>query len=166
MTDDLKAQIADLVPRLRRFAYAICGNREQGDDLVQTACVKALSRLDQYQRGTRLDSWMFRIIQNTHIDAARSRQRQGGPTDPEMLERLSDGGRGAAQNEQRMLLARVRTAIAELPEDQRAVMALVAIEGYSYKEVAAILDTPIGTVMSRLNRARARLMPLLGETAS
>ena len=164
MNEDLKAEIADLVPRLRRFAYAICGNREQGDDLVQTACVKALSRLDQYQRGTRLDSWMFRIIQNSHIDAARHRQRSGGTSDPEVLDRLSDGGRGAAHSEQRLLLARVRAAIAELPEEQRAVMALVAIEGYSYKEAAEILETPIGTIMSRLARARARLLPLISET--
>ena len=64
MSDEIRAEIAALVPRLRRFAYAICGNRQEGDDLVQTACLKALSRLEQYQRGTRLDSWMFRIIQN------------------------------------------------------------------------------------------------------
>lgn len=166
MNDDIRGEIAALVPRLRRFAYAICGNREEGDDLVQTACVKALSRLDQYERGTRLDSWMFRIVQNSHIDAIRSRKRAGGPTDPEALERLSDQGQGARRNEHRMLLARVRDAITELPDDQRAVMALVAIEGYSYKETAAILETPIGTVMSRLARARARLMPLVAEGPS
>ena len=166
MNDDIRGEIAALVPRLRRFAYAICGNREEGDDLVQTACVKALSRLDQYERGTRLDSWMFRIVQNSHIDAIRSRKRAGGPTDPEVLERLSDQGQSARRNEHRMLLARVRDAITELPDDQRAVMALVAIEGYSYKEAAAILETPIGTVMSRLARARARLMPLVAEGPS
>ena len=165
MTDDIKGEIAALVPRLRRFAYAICGNREEGDDLVQTACVKALSRIDQYRPGTRLDSWMFRIIQTSHIDAVRRRKRAAEPSDPELLERYSDDGRGARQNEQRMLLARVRAAIAALPEEQRAVMALVAIEGYSYKEAAAILETPIGTIMSRLARARARLLPLVAESA-
>lgn len=166
MSDEIRNDIAALVPRLRRFAYAICGNRDEGDDLVQTACVKALSRIEQFQPGTRLDSWMFRIIQNARIDAVRRHKRWGGDSDPEALEQLSDGGRGAAHNEHRILLARVRAAMAELPEEQRAVMALVAIEGFSYKEAAAILQTPIGTVMSRLARARARLLPLAAETAS
>lgn len=165
MEDDIRGEIAALVPRLRRFAYAICGNRDEGDDLVQTACVKALSRLEQYQPGTRLDSWMFRIIQTTFIDATRRRKRRGEQVDPELLERISDDGRGADQNEHRLLLARVRTAIAALPEDQRAVMALVAIEGYTYKEAAIALETPVGTIMSRLSRARARLLPLVAETA-
>ena len=163
MSDEIKREIAALVPRLRRFAYTLCGNREEGDDLVQTACVKALGRLEQYQAGTRLDSWMFRIVQTSHIDQIRRRQRQGGPVDPEAVERLSDGGRAAGQSEHRLLLARLRRAIAELPEEQRAVMALVAIEGYAYKEAAAILETPVGTVMSRLARARARLLPLMEE---
>ena len=166
MSEEIRGEIAALVPRLRRFAYAICGNRDEGDDLVQTACEKALSRLDQYRPGTRLDSWMFRIIQTSHIDAIRRRKRQADPTEPEQLERVSDGGLGADQNEHRMTLARVRAAIAELPEEQRAVMALVAIEGYSYKEAAATLETPIGTVMSRLARARARLLPLVTGDAS
>ena len=165
MGDDIKAEIAALVPRVRRFAYSICGNREEGDDLVQTACVKALSRLDQFEPGTRLDSWMFRIIQTSFLDSVRSRSRRGLPPDPETLDRLSDEGRSAAQSEDRMLLTRVRSEIAALPEDQRAVMALVAIEGYSYKEAASILAIPVGTIMSRLARARARLVPLLAESA-
>ena len=166
MSEDIRGEIAALVPRLRRFAYAICGNRDEGDDLVQTACVKALSRLEQYQPGTRLDSWMFRIIQTTFIDSTRRRKRRGEQSDPEVLERISDDGRGADQNEHRLLLARVREAIAGLPEEQRAVIALVAIEGYSYKEAAAALEAPMGTIMSRLARARARLLPLISETAS
>ena len=165
MSDDVRAEMAALVPRLRRFAYAISGNRDEGDDLVQIACLKALSRLDQYQRGTRLDSWMFRIIQTTHIDAIRRRKRQATPVEPEALERQSDEGLAAERNEHRLLLARTRAAIAELPEEQRAVMALVAIEGYSYREAAEILETPIGTIMSRLARARSRLLPLLAEGA-
>ena len=133
---------------------------------MQTACVKALSRLDQYQPGSRLDSWMFRIVQTSHIDAIRRRKRRAEQSDPEMLDRLSDGGRGADRNEHRLLLAKVRSAIAALPDEQRAVMALVAIEGYSYKEAAAILETPVGTIMSRLARARARLLPLIEKGAS
>lgn len=130
---------------------------------MQEACVKALKRLDQYERGTRLDSWMFRIIQNCHIDAVRKRSREGRSAGPEAMELLSDGGMGASQAEDRMLLARVRSAIAALPVEQRSVMALVAIEGYTYREAAAALDLPIGTVMSRLARARERLLPLIRE---
>ena len=163
MSEDIREEIAALVPRLRRFAYAITGNRDEGDDLVQSACLKALDRLDQYRPGTRLDSWMFRIIQTTHIDTIRRRKRQAEPSDPEFFERVSDQGLSAEQSEQRMTLARVRQAIAGLPDEQRAVMALVALEGYSYKEAAAALETPIGTVMSRLARARARLLPLIQE---
>ena len=162
MSDSIKAEMAALVPRLRRFAYAICGSRDEGDDLVQTACMKALDRLDQFEPGTRLDSWMFRIIQTSFIDSRRRRRETVQP-DPDSFEHLSDSGRSARQSEQRVLLDRVRQAITGLPEEQRAVMALVAIEGYSYKEAAAILSTPIGTVMSRLARARARLLPLIEE---
>ncbi|MEO1120944.1 MAG: sigma-70 family RNA polymerase sigma factor, partial [Pseudomonadota bacterium] len=79
------------------------------------------------------------------------------------VDRLSDGGVGARSSEDRMTLERVREAIAELPDEQRAVVVLVAIEGYSYKEAAAVLETPVGTVMSRLSRARARLLPLVRE---
>ncbi|MEM7222560.1 MAG: RNA polymerase sigma factor [Pseudomonadota bacterium] len=164
MSDDIKAEIAALVPRLRRFAYAICGNREEGDDLVQTACLKALSRLDQYKPGTKLDSWMFRIVQNAFIDSRRRRKPLSEVPDPAFFERQSDHGRAADQSEHRLLLAKVRREIATLPEQQRAVIALIAVEGCSYKEAAAILDAPIGTVMSRLARARARLLPLLAGT--
>ena len=163
MSDDLKVEIAALVPRLRRFAYALCGNREEGDDLVQTACVKALSRLEQYEPGSRLDSWMYRIVQNSYIDLVRHRGRYPATSDPETLDRLSEGGQSAAGSEHRLLLAKVRSEIGKLPEAQRLVVALVAIEGHSYKEAAEALDLPMGTVMSRLARARERLLQLIAE---
>lgn len=162
MTDGFRDDIAALIPRLRRFAHALCGNREDGDDLVQTACIKALSRAEQFTPGTRLDSWMFRIVQTSFLDDRRRAARRGPLSEPE-AEALSDGGRGAASVEDRLTLARVRAEIAALPPDQRAVMALVALEGYSYREAARILDAPVGTVMSRLSRARARLAHLVGE---
>jgi len=165
MSEDIKAEVAALVPRLRRFAYAISGSREEGDDLVQTACVKALSRLQQFEPGSRLDSWMFRIVQTSHLDAMRQRRRWGSQVSADHVERLSDGGRGANQAEDRMLLGRLRREMAALPSEQRVVLALVGIEGCSYKEAAKILDIPIGTVMSRLARARARLFPLIEEAS-
>lgn len=165
MSEDIKAEIAALVPRLRRFAYAISGSREEGDDLVQIACVKALSRLQQFEPGSRLDSWMFRIVQTSHLDAMRQRRRRGNQVSADHVERLSDGGRGAKQAEDKMLLGLLRREMAGLPSEQRVVLALVGIEGCSYKEVAKILDIPIGTVMSRLARARARLFPLIEEAS-
>jgi RNA polymerase sigma-70 factor (ECF subfamily) len=160
MSEPVKAEIAAMVPRLRRFAYAITGNRDEGDDLVQAACIKALLRLDQYESGTRLDSWMFRIIRNIHIDAVRKRNREGRRADSDEIDHVEDGRQGVRQVDDRLLLDRVRQGIAALPVDQRTIVTLVGIEGYTYKEAAEILDTPIGTVMSRLSRARAQLLPL------
>jgi RNA polymerase sigma-70 factor (ECF subfamily) len=165
MQEEIKRQMVGLVPRLRRFAYAISGSRDEGEDLVQSACLRALDRLDQFQPGTRLDSWMFRIVQTTWIDRARQRGRRAEVTDPDRLAGASDGGFGVRSTESRMVLARVREAMAGLPEDQRVVLALVAIEGLSYKAAAETLDVPIGTVMSRLARARSKLLPLVKERA-
>jgi len=165
MHEDIKLEMVALVPRLRRFAYAISGSRDEGEDLVQSACLRALDRLDQYQPGTRLDSWMYRIVQTTWIDRTRRRGRRVEVSNPDHLARTSDGGLGAREAEDRLTLERVRAAMAKLPEDQRVVLALVAIDGCSYKDAAETLEIPIGTVMSRLARARAKLLPLLKETA-
>jgi RNA polymerase sigma-70 factor (ECF subfamily) len=165
MQEDTKTEIVALVPRLRRFAYAISGSREEGEDLVQTACLKALDRLDQYQPGTRLDSWMFRIVQTTWLDRIRSRKRRGEVSDPDVLSQTSDSGLAARRAENRIDLQRVREAMSTLPEEQRAVLALIAIEEYSYKAAAEALGIPVGTVMSRLARARGRLLPMLKEPA-
>jgi RNA polymerase sigma-70 factor (ECF subfamily) len=108
---------------------------------------------------------MFRIVQTTWIDRARQRGRRAEVTDPDRLAGASDGGFGVRSTESRMVLARVREAMAGLPEDQRVVLALVAIEGLSYKAAAETLDVPIGTVMSRLARARSKLLPLVKERA-
>ncbi|MEL6219883.1 MAG: RNA polymerase sigma factor [Pseudomonadota bacterium] len=160
MSEEIRANLAILVPSLRRFALSLCGNRDEGDDLVQTACLKALDRAKQFEPGTRLDSWMFRIVQTTFLDTRRMSARRGPAAPPEALEALSDDGRDARRSEDRLLLGRIREAVGDLPEEQRLVIGLVAIEGYTYKETAEILDIPVGTVMSRLARARARLLPL------
>lgn len=162
MHDDLRREIAALVPRLRRFAGVLAGSTEDGDDIVQTACVKALSGLDRFTPGTRLDSWMFRIVRNTFLDVVRTRRRRPTVSDPDVLEQHSDAGLGARRAEDRLRLAEVRDAIAALPQEQREVLALVALDGLSYKDAAAALDLPIGTVMSRLARAREKLMHFAG----
>lgn len=162
MSAELKQQIADLLPRLRRFAVALTGSRDEAEDLLQASCLKALTRLDQFQEGTRLDSWMFRILQTGWIDRTRA-ARIRAPAPPEALEALHDHGLGARAAEDRLELAKLRADVAALPPEQRAVLALVAIDGLSYREAAETLDVPMGTVMSRLARARRKLLAARGE---
>lgn len=160
----LHAEIVGLLPRLGRFAYVLSGARDEADDLVQAACLKALDRLHQYRPDTRMDRWMMRIVQTTWLDRGRARSRRRETGDEATLAALSDGGRGARAAEDALQLARVRAAMDALPEEQRAVLALVAVDGMSYREAAEALDVPVGTIMSRLARARARLAPLMEET--
>lgn len=163
MYEDRAQQIVALLPRLRRFAYSLTGSRDEGDDLVQAACERALARLHQWQPGTRLDSWMFRIVQTTWIDRLRaSRVRSEDPL-PEAADMIA-GEDGRKVTEVRLTLKRVREAMQKLPEDQRAVLVLVSVDGLSYREAADVLDVPVGTIMSRLARARRRLHDLMHES--
>jgi RNA polymerase sigma-70 factor (ECF subfamily) len=158
----LKKDLLALIPRLRRFAYSLTGSMNEGDDLAQIALERALMRLDQWRPGTRLDSWVFRIAQNAWIDELRARKRRGGVADIEAAaELMGDDGRAVLQG--KLDLAEVRAAMDILPDEQRAVIALVAIEGHSYQEAADILDVQIGTVMSRLSRARQALVNYLRQ---
>lgn len=156
MTDELRIRMVELLPRLRRFAVALTGDLDKGDDLVQETCLRALSRVEQWQPGTRLDSWMYRIAQNLWIDRARANKARGERVDIEAAERLAgDDGRDVIES--RFTLKEVSEAMGHLPEDQRVLVALVCIDGLSYKEAAEITNVPIGTVMSRLARARRDL---------
>jgi RNA polymerase sigma-70 factor (ECF subfamily) len=156
-----KAELVALAPKLRRFAYSLSGTRTDADDLVQSACERALANAHRFQPGTRMDSWMYRIVQNLWLDQRRRAKVRGYAVAPEEAG-LTDGGCGARAPEDRLLLAQVRAAMARLPEAQRVVLALVAVEGRSYRETADILDVPIGTVMSRLSRAREALIEHTG----
>lgn len=162
MTHDLRNDIVKLLPRLRRFALGLCGKYEDADDLVQAACEKALTRLDQYEPGTRLDSWMFRIVQNQWIDLTRSRNTRGDPVAPEDMPEIADDNAHRTV-EERNHLASVLRAMQTLPEEQRAVLMLVCVEDMTYRDAAAVLDVPVGTIMSRLSRARLRLSELLSS---
>jgi RNA polymerase sigma-70 factor (ECF subfamily) len=149
-----------LLPRLRRFAYAQTGSREAADELVQAACERALDRLDQFTPGTRLDSWMFRIMQTIWLDRMRYAGRRP-QVSAEVMDALPFDARIHEQAVARADLAIVRAEVAKLPEDQRVVLALVAIDGQSYQEAAETLGVPIGTIMSRLSRARRKLVEAL-----
>lgn len=156
MTDDIRPLIIEFLPRLRRFAYSLAGNLDQGDDLVQETCLRALSRAEQWQPGTRLDSWMYRIAQNIWLDRVRANKVRGTSVDIDSVPDLTSHD-GRAVTESRLTLEEVAAGISRLPSEQQVLVALVCIEGLSYKEAAEILDVPIGTVMSRLARARRAL---------
>ena len=160
---ELRQQIAALLPRLRRFGRTLAHAHEDADDLVQAAIEKALTRSDQWTPGTRLDSWMFRIMHNAWIDELRARERRGQTFLPEEDgEHVGDGAAVSGSGSQLDAIL-VRKAVARLSEEHRAVVGLVLVEGQSYQEAAEVLGVPVGTVTSRLARAREALQELLGE---
>ncbi|MBM3557420.1 MAG: RNA polymerase sigma factor [Alphaproteobacteria bacterium] len=150
-----RRQIVDLLPRLRRFARGLTGSPQDADDLVQNACVRAIERAHQYTDGTRLDSWMYRIMHNRWLDEIRARKVRAVDDGADLDRIVADDG--VARVEANLTLDAVRRLVARLPEDQRAVLLLVCVEGLAYKDAAETLGIPIGTVMSRLARARGAL---------
>lgn len=164
--ENVERQIVALLPRLRRFAMSLTGNLTDADDLVQDTVERALKNIARWEPGTRLDSWMYRIAQNHFIDGVRQRRRRKMVPDSEAENELtSDGARTA---EARLMLAEAVKAMQALPDEQRVVASLVLVEGFGYQETADILNVPIGTVTSRLARAREALAVRLkpnGETA-
>jgi RNA polymerase sigma-70 factor, ECF subfamily len=163
LNNEMKQQIVALLPRLRRFAYGLAGDLDRADDLVQEACLRALANSTQWQPGTRLDSWMYRIVQNTWYDQLRARKVRGEVVDIEEQTHLV-GTDGRDVLEHRASLLAVSKKLTELSADQQMIVALVCFDGLSYKEAAAALDLPIGTVMSRLARARIALAGALEST--
>jgi len=154
--ETIKTEMIRLLPKLRSFALRLCRNPDQADDLVQTTCERAIRSLDQFDPATRLDSWMFRILQNLYFNTVRDTANRARLFDLAMLdfEESYDGAQAAASS---LELQRVQVFIGELEEDSREVLLKIAIEGRSYKDVAEELGVPIGTVTSRLARARLKL---------
>ncbi|MDX2202917.1 MAG: RNA polymerase sigma factor [Hyphomicrobiaceae bacterium] len=145
-----------LLPRLRRFAYVLTKDMEQADDLVQDTCLRALDRIGQWEEGTRLDSWLFRIAQNIWFDKLRALKTRGHVEEIDAdTEYAGEDGRDVTDN--RLALSDIAKALEKLSPDQQVLVALVCIDGLSYKEAADTLEIPIGTVMSRLARARQSL---------
>lgn len=163
--DTTRQALIALIPRLRRFARVLTGTIADADDVVQASLEKAMLNLDQWQPGTRLDSWLFRIARNTWVDDRRRAHNSNWHDDiGEMIDLVGDNGVAVveASNEARM----VRAAVDLLPPEQRDVVALVMLEEFSYREAADALDLPIGTVMSRLSRAKAALAKMLTAEGS
>lgn len=162
MTANFRDELVSLLPRLRAFALTLTNDLHEADDLVQQSCEKALRKQNQWQPGTRLDSWMYRIIQNQHIDTLRGRKRRGEQAPEAALTMLADPS-SSDRAEHENMLTKLSKVIEQLPSEQRSVMMLVAVEEYSYSEAAQILNIPAGTVMSRLARARRKIISMLEE---
>jgi RNA polymerase sigma-70 factor (ECF subfamily) len=164
-TENIQARIIELLPRLRRFARNLTRNPHDADDVVQIAIERALTRLDQWHRDARLDSWLFRIVRNAWIDETRSRARRDALFAPEEAGEAI----GVAAIDREVDRLSVEAAMSRLPEEQRSAVSLVLVEGLAYKEAAQVLDVPIGTLTSRLARGREALQAMLqwaeGETS-
>jgi RNA polymerase sigma-70 factor (ECF subfamily) len=158
-TDDrLRREIVEMLPRLRRFARTLTRHIHDADDLVQMALERALRKLDSWQAGTRLDSWLFTIVRNAWIDEVRARMRRN-----EVV--MTDTHADSASTDHSAVhdALAIQDAMARLPDDQRIAIGLVLVEGLPYKEAAAVLDIPIGTLTSRLARGRDALQKQLRD---
>lgn len=159
--DRIGRDLIAFLPNMRRFGYTLSRSATMADDLVQSACERALASAASFQPDSRFDAWIFRIMRNLWIDQVR-RGRTAGPQDDISDRHDLVGADGEREVHFRLELAEVSRAIMELPEEQREILLLVCAEDMAYKEVAALLDLPIGTVMSRLARARRKLAEMQG----
>ena len=150
---DWRRELTDLIPQLRRYALSLTRNADVADDVLQSTLERVLEKRHLYKPGTNFEGWVYRICRNLWIDEVRKKKFDAGSIDPEIAERsmIFDGEKQIAE---RALLHQVDVAMASLSEDQRSVLLLVGVEGHSYAEAAEMLDIPVGTVMSRLARAR------------
>ncbi|SLJ96819.1 RNA polymerase sigma factor [Novosphingobium mathurense] len=157
-------ELTALLPRLRRFARGLTQDSADADDLCQQTIERALKARQQWQEGTRLDAWVYRIMRNQWIDEVRARTRRS-QTFAHEDEGMNVGVAGDRDAENRVELGNVERALQRLPEDQREAVVLVMVEGFGYKEAADILGIPQGTLTSRLGRGREALLRELGEAA-
>lgn len=148
-----RARLVAFLPRLRRFCHGLTADRDRGDDLLQACVERALVRHAQWQEGTSLENWMMKIASNLNIDRIRAQRARGIVVDIEELFDLP-GDDTLGELEFQSELAAVRVALDAMPLELRAVMTAVVIDGQSYRAAAELLSIPIGTVMSRVSRAR------------
>jgi RNA polymerase sigma-70 factor (ECF subfamily) len=156
-TVEFRQQIGEMLPRLTRFALVLARSRQDADDMVQRACERALERSDQFSPDTRLDRWLFRILHSVWLNELRARNvRRQHWIRERLAPPTSDGG--ANRLDATLMLRQVLDIVMELPDEQRSVLLLVGVEGLTYREASETLGVPIGTIMSRLARARLALM--------
>lgn len=151
-------ELIEVLPRLRRYARMLTGDRAHADDLVQDALERALERESSFRSGENLRPWLFSLMRNLFVDGIRAREAIDWSADSEALPEMAAPRQGDPAE-----LRDIHTALEKLPADQREVLLLVAVEGLRYREAADVLALPIGTVMSRLARARGKMQELLGN---
>jgi len=155
LRDDLVAAI----PNMRAFAISLCGNRDRADDLVQEALVKAWNHLESFEQGTNLKAWLFTILRNAYFSELRKTKREIADSDGQFAARQAV----PAEQQGHLDLVDLNNALAKLPADQREAVILVGAEGFSYEDAAGICGCAVGTVKSRVNRARTKLAELLSD---
>lgn len=145
--------VLSVVPKLRAFAISLSGNVDRADDLVQETLMRAIANIDSFQPGTNMQAWLFTILRNRFRSEYRKRKREVEDTDGHYVDSL------VSQPDQnsRLEFKELRTALDKLPSDQREALILVGASGFSYEEAAAICGCAVGTIKSRVNRARNRL---------
>ena len=154
----LKQAMLALIPNLRAFGVSLCGDVERADDLVQETLLKAWNHIDSFQEGTNLRAWLFTILRNTYFSECRRRRREVEDRDGKKADELAvhPGQQGHLDMQD------FRKALNLLPPDQREALVLVGAAGFSYEEAAAVSGCAVGTIKSRVNRARSKLTELLG----
>jgi RNA polymerase sigma-70 factor (ECF subfamily) len=156
-SDDVYQLIAQEIPRLRRYARFLARNADQADDLVQECLTRAVSNIDRWQPGTNMNAWLLVILHNIFINEVK--RRRPVLTSDGIIEQHGGGTTGG--QEERIYLNNVQQAFDKLSTDHKEILLMIAVEGLQYEEAAAILNVPIGTVRSRISRARESLRELL-----
>ncbi|WP_050927952.1 RNA polymerase sigma factor [Aestuariivita boseongensis] len=154
---DPKEEIVEHIGAMRAFAISLCRNSATADDVVQDALVKAWSNLDKFQQGTNMRAWLFTIVRNTYFSLHRKRKREVEDVDGVMAEKLSQ----KPEHDGKLVLRDFSQAFDQLTDDQREALVLVGAQGFSYEEAAETCGVALGTIKSRVNRARARLIELM-----
>jgi len=157
MDESVRKSVLAAVPSLRAFAISLCGNVDRADDLVQETMVRALANIDSFQPGTNMSAWLFTILRNHFRSEYRKRRREVEDSDGHYADSLKQQPEQHGQVE----FTEFRKALAQLPSDQREALILVGASGFSYEEAANICGCAVGTIKSRVNRARTRLAELL-----
>jgi RNA polymerase sigma-70 factor (ECF subfamily) len=157
----LRYDLVAAIPNMRAFAISLCGNRDRADDLVQEALVKAWNHLESFEQGTNLKAWLFTILRNAYFSELRKSKREVADSDGQLAARLSV----PAEQPGHLELVDLNNALAQLPPDQREALILVGAEGFSYEDAATISGCAVGTVKSRVNRARVKVSQLLTAPA-
>jgi RNA polymerase sigma-70 factor (ECF subfamily) len=153
LAPSLREAMLGVVPSLRAFAMSLCGNVDRADDLVQETLLRAIANINSFEPGTNMSAWLFTILRNLFRSEYRKRRREVEDGDG----RYADSLKAHPEQPGRVEFEELRAALAKLPPDQREALILVGASGFSYEEAAAICDCAVGTIKSRVNRARTRL---------